>query len=328
MLDGGWHTDPPEDGRRLAGLSSLRKKVKILGPVEAVTFVKEKLDVGLNDEPADAVVLDGSEPLVAVDFPKLENEKEGADAVAFGNEKLGAEAAEEVTELALEALRNEIPGAEDAAGGVVIELEIEVDDDAVVILVLQVAPAKLEKEGVTEEEDDPNKVGKDGDAADDEKEVIGGERETPNDVEEKLGVDVAEEDDDPNKPVEKRELTVVLDPNKPDPVNGDGDDVPNNVPVEAAVEAPKPKAGVEDDEDASANPNEGVDDADDEDALNKGVEDVDELNIEEDEVGFEIENGDGDEDDANENSDGDEDDNDEVKVDKLEEKVKPDIVDV
>ncbi|KAI3789263.1 hypothetical protein L2E82_02055 [Cichorium intybus] len=72
--------------------------------------------------------------------------------------------------------------------------------------------------------------------------------------------------------------------------------------------------GVEDDEDASANPNEGVDDADDGDAPNKGVEDVDELNIEEDAVGFEIENGDGDEDD-------------EVKVDKLEEKVKPDIVD-
>lgn len=311
------------------------------------------------------MVLDGSEPLVDVDFPKLENEKEGADAVALGNEKLGAEAAEEVTELALEALRNENPGAEDAAGGVVTELEIELDDDAV-------APAKLEKEGVTEEEDDPNKVGKDGDAADDDEEVIGGEGETPNDVEEKLGVDVAEEDDDPNKPVEKGEPTVVvvvleleeapnmlldpkvevepnklvvvvvveaveLDPNKLDPLNGDGDDVPNNVPVEAAVEAPKPKVGVEaagvaddgveDDEDASANPNEGVDDVDDEDAPNKGVEDVDELNIEGDEVGFEIENGDGDEDDANENSDGDEDDDDEVKVDKLEEKVKPDIVD-
>ncbi|KAI3707996.1 hypothetical protein L2E82_36981 [Cichorium intybus] len=132
---------------------------------------------------------------------------------------------------------------------------------------------------------------------------------------------------DPKVEVEPNKLVAVvvveaveLDPNKPDPVNGDGDDVPNNVPVEAAVEAPKPKAGVEDDEDASANPNEGVDDADDEDAPNKGVEDVDELNIEEDEVGFEIENGDGDEDDANENSDGDEDDDDEVKVDKLEEK--------
>ncbi|KAI3524084.1 hypothetical protein L1887_02731 [Cichorium endivia] len=39
MLDGGWHMDPPEDGRRLAGLLFLRKKVKILGLAISSSYI-------------------------------------------------------------------------------------------------------------------------------------------------------------------------------------------------------------------------------------------------------------------------------------------------
>lgn len=126
-------------------------------PDEAVTFANEKLDVGLDDKPANKPVAAPAEPLpiplllpVPVELPKaelVENENDGAEeadvGVALGNEKLGAEDAEEagaVSELKLEELRNENAGVDDELDWVwVVELkllEIELDD----------APVKLGKE--------------------------------------------------------------------------------------------------------------------------------------------------------------------------------------